>query len=104
MRIKTKDKLSAVYLKTEAVTSEGVKTFTFTTTYNISIDLQPVNSDSTLQAYGLQKDEARIGFVDSSSTTPIGSVIKSDMNFEVVGIEDWYDHSELILKRYEGSV
>lgn len=105
MRIKFHDLSLPVYIKTESISTEGYKTFTWATTYNIDIDLQPVNSDSILNAYGLQKQDSRIGFVDSSSTTPIGSVIKATgANFEVIGIMDWYDHSELILQRYEGSL
>lgn len=105
MRIKFNDLSLPVYTKAESISSEGYKTFTWTTTYNVDIDLQPVKSDSTLRAYGLQKDDARLGFVDNSTGTPVGSVIKSsDANYEVVGIHNWYSHSELIFRRYEGAL
>jgi hypothetical protein len=105
MRIKFHDQSLPVYIKAEAINTEGYKTFTWTTTYNVDIDLQPVKSDSTLKAYGLQKDDARKGFVDNSTGTPVGSVIKAtDANYEVVGIHNWYDHAELICRRYEGAL
>ena len=105
MRIKRNDISVPLYSKTNSLDAEGFSVMTWATSSSISIDLQPLTSNSTLEQYGIQKIDGKVGFVDDSTICPVGSVIlTAEGNFEAVGQKNWYSHSEVIFKRFEGSL
>ena len=105
MRIKRHDISVQVYESTNTIDSEGISVPGWISSGYVSCDVQPIRSQSVLKEYGIDPGTGRICYTDLETDLPLNAVVKvGSALFQVVGNEPWYDHCEVVLKRYEGTV
>ena len=105
MRIKRHDITFPVYDSTDSLDSEGNVVKVWTKLHDVTCDVQPTSDKSTLEEFGIKDGDARIAYCDLSTDIPQLTISVIDgKNFEAVGLREWYSHSEIILKRYYGSI
>ena len=105
MRIKRHDKTFPVYDSTDSLDSEGNVVKVWTKLHDVTSDVQPTSDKSTLEEFGIKDGDARIAYCDLSTDIPLLAIaVIGGKNWQSVGLREWYDHSEIVLKRYYGSI
>jgi hypothetical protein len=103
MRIKRHDVPIKVYDVVMAKDTDGLDVPTLVYLYAVNGDSQPLNNPAQLREYGIQPGAGRKLFVDLATDIPLNTVAEiAGSKFQAIQVDEWYDHAEVICKRYEG--
>jgi hypothetical protein len=103
MRIKRHDVPIKVYSVVTAMDSEGLAVPTLVFLHDVNGDVQPMNNPAQMREYGIQPGTGRKIFVDLSTDIPQNAVaLIGSQKFQAIQVDEWYDHAEVVCKRYEG--
>jgi len=104
MRIKRHDVPIKVYnLVVTGKDQDGLDIMGLVLLHDVNGDVQPMNNPAQMREYGIQPGTGRKIFVDLSTDIPQNAVaLIGSQKFQAIQVDEWYDHAEVVCKRYEG--